>query len=131
MKRTILLAAGLGAIVLGVGGRIGMHLIARSTTGSGRFTLGGTLTVIGLGIACGLLGGLVLVGVRRFLHRWSPLPFVLYWVFLIGITLRGINPIDGQKAMVFLPIVILFGIVLEWSTYRQSLSTRTSELEPS
>jgi hypothetical protein len=124
----LLIAALLGAAVLGVGGRLGMHVIARATTGTGRFTLGGTLTVIGLGIACGLLGGLVLVAVRRFIHRWSPLPFVLYWVFLIGITLRGINPVDTQRALVFLPIVILFGIALEWSTYRKPIGPRTSEL---
>jgi ABC-type microcin C transport system permease subunit YejE len=118
----------LGAVVLGVGGRVGMHVIARATTGTGRFTLGGTLTVIALGVGSGLLGGLVLVVVRRFLHRWSPLPFVLYWVFLIGITLRGINPVDSLRALVFLPIVVLFGIVLEWSTYPKPLDRRTSEL---
>jgi hypothetical protein len=115
---TLLVAAGLGAVVLGGGGRIAMHVIARETTGSGSFTLGGTLTVVLLGVASGLLGGLILMAARRFFHRWSPIPSILYWGLLLGLTLRGIKPVDELRLAVFLPVVVVFGVGLQWMTFR-------------
>ena len=119
--KTLMLGAIIGAFVLGGGGRIAMHVIARATTGTGSFTLGGTLTVIALGAISGLVGALFLIGARRVFSKWSPTPTVVYWALLILVTLRGINPVEPLKVAVFFPVVIVFGLALQLSTYQKRL----------
>ena len=116
----------LGAFVLGVGGRIAMRLVAEATTGTSGFSLGGSLTVVFLGLVSGLLGGAFLLVARTFFRRWPPLPTLVYWLLLIAITLRGLRPVDGQRLLYFLPVVALFGVLLQWRTwpYRQPAPVR-------
>ena len=116
---TILIGAGLGTLILGVGGRLAMHLIARITTGTGGFTVGGTLTVIGLGAASGALGGLILVAARPQFHRWTPSTTIVYWVVLLTIVLRGLRPLEPLRLLIFMPLVLVFGIILQWATWRR------------
>ncbi len=94
-----------------------MHAFALLTTGTGGFTVGGTATVIGLGAASGALGGLILLAARRLFYRWPPATSIVYWALLIGLTFRGLQPIDGLRAALFFPLTILFGIALQWSTW--------------
>jgi hypothetical protein len=116
----------LGTIVLGIGGRISMRLVAEATSGSSGFTLGGSLTVVFLGLASGALGGAFLLIARTVFRRWPPLPTLVYWCLLLGITLRGLRPVDAQRLLYFLPVVGLFGILLQWRTwrYRQPVPAR-------
>lgn len=58
-----------GALVLGVGGRILMRLIAIATHGSPGFSFGGSLEVLAAGAFFGLLGGLMQPFVPRKLSR--------------------------------------------------------------
>ena len=122
MKRsalaTLLWGMGLGALILGVGGRISMRLIAEATTGTGGFSVGGTLTVVFLGVVSGALGALILLGARALLRRWSPAPTILYWTALLAISLRGLRPVDQLRAILFLPLVAAFGALLQWRTWR-------------
>ena len=115
---TLLWGMGLGALILGVGGRISMRLISEASTGTGGFTLGGTMTVIFMGVACGALGALILLAARAFLRRWSPAPSLLYWAALLAISLRGLRPVDQLRAILFLPLVAAFGALLQWKTWR-------------
>ena len=114
--RTLIIAAGLGTVILGLGGRFAMHLIARLTTGSGGFSLGGTLTVVFLGAVSGLAGGLILLAARRLFRRWPPTTTLVYWTVLLAITLRGLRPIDELRLALFLPLVVLFGAILQFWT---------------
>lgn len=117
--RTILVAAAIGAIILGLGGRLAMFAIAWLNTGAGAFTLGGTSTVIAMGALSGAAGGVILSGLRAVVRRrWPPTTTVLFWGALIGITLRGLRPLDGQRLVLFLPLVLAFGLLLQWRTYR-------------
>ena len=122
MKRsaldTLLWGMGLGALILGVGGRISMRLIAEATTGTGSFSLGGTMTVVFLGVVSGALGALILLAARALLRRWSPAPTILYWTALLAISLRGLRPVDQLRAILFLPLVAAFGALLQWRTWR-------------
>ena len=115
---TLFWGMGLGALVLGVGGRISMRLIAEATTGTSGFTLGGTMTVIFLGVVSGALGALVLLAARALLRRWSPAPTLVYWAALLAISLRGLRPVDQPRAVLFLPLVAAFGALLQWRTWR-------------
>ncbi len=122
--RTLLLGAAIGEVVLGGGGRIAMHLIARATTGTGSFTVGGTLTVVLLGAVSGVIGALFLTFARRFFSKWSPTPTVVYWTLLILVTLRGINPVEPLRVAVFFPVVIMFGLALQLATFRKPIGNR-------
>ena len=123
---TLLWGMILGALVLGLGGRIAMRLVSEASTGTGAFTLGGSLTVVFLGLASGLLGAAFLLAARSFFRRWPPLPTLVYWLLLIAITLRGLRPVDAQRLLYFLPVVALFGVLLQWRTwrYRQPVPAR-------
>lgn len=115
--RTILVAAGLGTLLLGLGGRLAMHLIARITTGVSGFTFGGTLTVVFLGAVSGVAGGLILVTARALFRRWPPTTSLVYWGALLALTLRGLNPLDELRLVLFLPLVLVFGALLQWWTF--------------
>ena len=115
---TCLTGAGLGLLVLGGGGRAAMHAIARITTGTGDFTLGGTVTVVFLGAVSGAVGGVLLFLSRLLFHQWPPLPTVAFWGGLAALTLRGLRPIDPLRLALFLPVVVAFGLVLQGVTWR-------------
>jgi hypothetical protein len=115
--RTILVAAALGTVLLGFGGRLAMHLIARITTGAGGFTFAGTLTVVFLGAVSGVAGGLILVTARALFRRWPPTTSLVYWTALLALTLRGLNPLDDLRLVLFLPLVLIFGALLQWWTF--------------
>jgi hypothetical protein len=96
---------GLGVLVLGVGGRVAMRLVAEATTGAGGFSLGGTLTVVFLGLVSGAAGGLILLAARTLLRRWPPAPSLAFWF-------------DNLRLILVLPLVAVFGGLLQWRTWR-------------
>lgn len=102
-----------GALILGVGGRIAMRGIAVMSGGTGAFSWGGTMTVILLGALSGLAGALVLMGVRAILPRRAALRGTIYWASLILVALRGLNPVDPQRLLLFMPLILLYGITLQ------------------
>jgi hypothetical protein len=115
---TLFWGMSLGALILGVGGRISMRLIAEATTGTSGFPLGGKMNVIFLGVVSGALGVLILLAARVLLRRWSPAPTLVYWALLLAISLRGLRPVDQLRAVLFLPLVAAFGALLQWRTLR-------------
>ena len=119
---TIVMGTGIGLVILGIGGRLAMHAIAELTTGTSRYTVGGTATVVALGAASGALGGLILAGARGLFRRWPPVPSLLYWGLLAFLTIRGLNPLDELRAALFVPPVLIFGIALQWATWSRRAS---------
>lgn len=115
---TILWGWALGTLLLGVGGRVAMRIIAEATTGVSGFSLGGTFTVIFLGAMSGALAGLILLVARVLFRRWPPAPTVAFWLLLLALTLRGLQPLDQLRLALFLPVVGLFGVLLQWRTWR-------------
>ena len=111
--KTLLLGVASGALILGIGGRIAMRGIAVMSGGMPGFSWGGTMTVILLGALSGLAGALVLVGVRALLPRRAALRGIIYWAFLSLVALRGLNPVDPQRLLLFMPLILLYGITLQ------------------
>lgn len=103
----------LGTLILGVGGRLAMLVIARSTSGVAGFSFGGTLTVIFLGAASGAAAGGILWATRATFGRWAAAQTITYWLLLVAITLRGLRPLDTLRVALFLPLVLLLGILLQ------------------
>jgi hypothetical protein len=63
--RHLLVASALGALVLGIGGRVLMRIIAAASGSSGEFSLAGSFGVLLAGVLYGALGGLLLVILER------------------------------------------------------------------
>ena len=110
--RCLLWGIGIGAVILGVAGRIAMRGIAVLSGAPPGFSLGGSLTVVLLGAASGLAGALILMVVRVFLPgRWL-LQTLLFYAALVVITLRGLRPVDSPRLFLFLPLVLIYGFLL-------------------
>lgn len=109
---TVACGAVLGTLILGVGGRIAMWVIAMATSGVTGFSFGGTLTVVFLGAASGAAAGAILSVTRVLLGRWPAAQTISFGLLLVTITLRGLRPLDTLRVALFLPLVLLLGILL-------------------
>jgi len=110
---TVGYGAALGTLILGVGGRLAMRAIALATSGASGFSFGGTLTVVFLGAASGAGAGAILSVTRALLGRWPVAQAIMFWLLLVAITLRGLHPLDTLRVALFLPLVVLTGILLQ------------------
>jgi hypothetical protein len=110
---TVVYGAALGTLILGVGGRLAMRVISMATSGATGFSFGGTLTVVFLGAASGGAAGAILSVTRAFLCRWPAAQAITFWLLLVAITLRGLRPLDTLRVALFLPLVVLMGILLQ------------------
>jgi len=109
----LVIGASLGTVVLGVGGRIAMRGIARLAGSPGGFSFGGSLTVVFLGLVSGLAGALAFLALRWLVRSHRLLRGALFWAFLVLVTLRGLRPLDVQRVVLFLPLVLIFGVALQ------------------
>lgn len=108
-----LLGVGIGAVVLGIGGRVAMRGIVLLSGGAPGFSIGGTATVVLLGALAGLVGAIALMLLRLALPRRPIVRGAAYWLFLVLVTLRGLDPVDLPRLLLFLPLVIGYGIGLQ------------------
>jgi hypothetical protein len=117
--RLIVAGASLGAVILGVGARIAMAAIqAKSHTTPPRFTIFGSLTIVGLGIAAGL-GGAVLALVARWSIRFLPaslnsVQYLLLAVALWFLTLRGLHGTAAVSGIYFIPLIVAYAVGMYW-----------------
>jgi hypothetical protein len=123
-----------GAIVGGVGGRIAMRVtgfvtgpsVAGVTTTNGNrvgeITLGGTIGVLLVGVALGVLGGLVYAVVEPWLRRLRPWQGVVFGVFLlVAAGISVLDPVNSDfsrfgsaplNVAMFGALFLLFGILI-------------------
>lgn len=80
--RSAFLGLLLGALILGIGGRLVMRLTALIANQPGGFSLGGSVEVIATGAFFGLLAGLILPIFGKRLRRWHA-PVLAACVFLL------------------------------------------------
>jgi hypothetical protein len=112
---------GVGAVVLGIGGRVAMRGIAFLSGAPPSFTWGGSLRVVLMGALSGLGGALILKVLRRFLpQRWL-VQTLLFYAIIVLIALRGLKPVDSQRLVLFLPLVLLYGFIVRAATRRRRL----------
>ena len=120
--RVLGLGAGLGFLLLGIGGRAGMRVIASASDQPAVFTFEGSLTVALLGALAGaVMSALFLIGHTVFPTRpW--LRGAVFWLVCGALVLRGLNPVTRLNAVVFAPLFVLHGVLLHMYWRR----TRTS-----
>src|SRR3954462_2092025 len=108
----LLVGALLGLAVLGVGGRIGMRVIALGLGQTPTLTVGGSVTVVLLGAATGSVVGAIFLASRTLFphHRLARVTF--FWLVVGALVLRGLHPLSGLTAEVFMPLFLLHGGLL-------------------
>jgi len=72
-----------------------------------------------LGALAGLVGGLILLGLRALLPKRWLIQTLLFYVMILLITLRGLRPIDAERLMLFLPLVLAYGFLVRTLTRRR------------
>ena len=117
--RYSLIGAGVGAVVLGIGGRLAMRGIAVLSGAPPSFTVGGSLRVVLMGALSGLGGAWILKVLRFFLARRWLIQTLLFYAIIVLITLRGLKPVDSQRLVLFLPVVLLYAFLLRVLTRRR------------
>jgi hypothetical protein len=114
--RAVMAGTLLGAGILGVGGRIVMAIIQHQATGTWNFTIGGSLTVVGMGAVSGAAGAALLllsdVAGRRLMPSSQWPRAILFAVLLLLVTLRGLSGSPAPGRWYFWPLVIVFGATL-------------------
>jgi hypothetical protein len=124
------LGALLGLPILGGGGRLAMHAVALTLGAQRSVTVEGTLTVLLSGMAAGVAGGAIYELLARALPARRLLRAALFGVVLTLLTLRGLNPVQPLTLALFLPVVIVYGWVLERTWHKRSRSTHALHASP-
>jgi hypothetical protein len=109
-----LLGIVLGLPILGIGGRVAMRVIAHAASNAPSFSLGGTMTVVGLGALSGAAGGLIYALLARVMRDRAVLRGVIFGIILVLLTLRGTNPFTPLTFGLFLPLMLLYGAALHY-----------------
>ena len=124
------LAAGstLGILLLGVGARAGMRMIALRSGQQPAFTIEGSIAVSLMGAATGALIAIIFMGVRVALptHRW--IRGTIFWAICAALVLRGLHPVSLLNARIFLPLFLAHGILLHVSWCRYYLPRHVRQL---
>ena len=110
-----LLSGLIAGLVLGIGARFAMRIVALAAHRTTEFSLEGTLMIVLIGCILGLISGPGYVAARRYLpsgHTWSgPLYGVLVLLVLIPLMPPPIQQ-EINQSIDRLPLIIaLFGIV--------------------
>jgi hypothetical protein len=89
-----------------------MRAVAVVNGAAGSFTLQGTITVVLLGALCGAIVAAIFLLARILFprRRWARVAF--FWVIIIAVALRGISPLTVANAVIFLPLFIAHGTLL-------------------
>ena len=110
--RRLLLGGWLGLLVLGIGGRLVMRAIALATGAPPAFNLGGTLTVVGSGIAAGVAGAVLYTAsdavARRVPRAQRVVRGGLFVLLLALVTMRGLQGTPPGPSAAFWPLVAVY-----------------------
>lgn len=118
----------LGALILGVGGRLAMRGITLWEDRPRLLSFAGSLTVVLFGTGFGAVAGVVraaiaiLLPARLTLRRQA----AIFGIFCLGAAVVGLTPVTVHRLALFLPVIALFALAMElaWRrTVRQPLRT--------
>jgi hypothetical protein len=110
--RSALTGAAIGLVVLGIGGRFIMRVIAHWEGRVPVLTPSGTFTVVMMGALAGLAGGVVHGLLRRFIPR-MPIRVVLFVVICVAFTYHAVNALLPRPRLTFVALTLAYVAVLE------------------
>ncbi len=110
--RSAVSGAAIGFVILGIGGRVIMRVIAHWEGRVPAFTPSGTFTVVMMGALAGLAAGVVHGLLRRFVTR-TAIRVALFVVFCVAFTWHGTNALLPRPRLVFVALTLAYVAVLE------------------
>lgn len=110
--RSALAGAAIGLVVLGIGGRFIMRIIAHWEGRVPVLTPSGTFTVVMMGALAGLAAGVVHGLLRSFVTR-TALRVALFVVFCVAFTWHGANALLPRPRLLFVALTLAYVVVLE------------------
>ena len=123
----LLVGAAIGALVLGVGGRLAMRAVSLWEGRPRLFSLGGSLTVVAWGAGLGAAAGLLRAALEAGVARWTPASPGRgsarsgAVAVTLGVTLLLLTPWSVPRLALFPPLVLAFlaAFELAWRRWRQ------------
>ena len=112
LPTALTLGAAVGAIFLGIGGRIAMRIFALMQGREPGWTFEGSLTVVFMGAVFGTIGGFLLWLGRRWFRRSPVARGAIFWIPLTALFLRGLSPLTQDSLTAFLPFYVAYSIVV-------------------
>lgn len=112
LRSDLLRGALLGLLVLGIGGRLLMRVIAHMEGRVPAFTLPGTTTVVFAGTVAGLLAGLIYYLLRRFVRR----PWIRTATFIAICELvswRGVHGLLPLPQAMFMTLALVYLVIVD------------------
>ena len=129
-RLAIALGALLGAVILGVGGRLAMRGISLMEARPLQLSLGGTMRVILAGGIVGTLAACLRACIATFLPvRVSPRTRTALYVVLVGaLAVVGLTPLTVHRLALFLPVVGVFVLAVElcWRRWARPIGAATT-----
>ena len=116
---SVIAGAIVGLIVLGVGGRVMMRVIAHWEGRQPVLSPGGTFTVVMMGMVAGAAAGIVYGLIRRFIKNY-PLQIATFFAFCVVLTLRGVNELLGKPKLLFVAITLVFCTIVTFVLHNNS-----------
>ncbi len=113
-----IVGAAAGTVFLGIGSRFAMRGIAVLSGDAPAWTFGGTLTVVFLGALSGVVAAQVWLGLRTVMPAARLLRGMVFWAFLVAISLRGLRPVDQTRLLRFMPLLVVFGATFQFVACR-------------
>lgn len=123
LRRWLLRGAVVGLIVLGIGGRLLMRVIAhREHRAEMVFTVPGTLAVLFAGTVAGLGAGLIYYLLRRFV-RSSAIRTAAFVVVCGLIVWRGVHGLLLVPQLMFMALALVFLVIMDAMGRRSPVAT--------
>jgi hypothetical protein len=107
-----------------------MRGIAMATGAPGAFTVGGTMTVIGLGLVSGVAGGLIHQVLHVLMSRRPVLRDIVFAAILALLLWRGLSPVTVVGLTWLGPVMVLFGAAYLIVHHRRSAASSPASPDP-
>ena len=122
VARSALIGALVGLPILGAGGRILMRFIALWQGTAPGFSVGGTVTVLFMGMVYGAVGGAVHGLARSFVHNIIARN-ILFAVLCTAVTWRVANVLPPRDRFTFVALTFVYIIAMELIAARRAQRT--------
>lgn len=129
-----IVGAAVGLVILGAGSRVAMRQIAILSGASGAFTVEGTITVLLAGGASGVAGGIIRALTTIGGRLSTSARFLVFAAACTVIALRGLNPLDADRLLLFMPLIAAYVAAIEaawrWLPWLRRSEPALSDVEP-